>query len=123
MVDKSAPLGPDIRERVRAYVANAGQLRQTATSISGKIRAHNLGSVADALDELVAEGLLEKEERPEREPIYSKGLESWYAAALTADQPSPPPRPPGPRPPAAPPQRPPRGPAPPGRGRPPQRGR
>ncbi len=54
MADRSAPLGPDIRERVRTYVANAGQLRQTATSISGKVRAHNLGSVAEALEELVA---------------------------------------------------------------------
>jgi hypothetical protein len=112
MVDKSAPLGPDIRERVRAYVANAGQLRQTATSISGKVRAHNLGSVTDALEELVAEGQLEKEERPEREPVYSKGLGAWFAAAQAADQP-PPARGPAPRPS--------RGAPPPGRGRPPHR--
>jgi len=111
MADRSAPLGPDIRERVRTYVANAGQLRQTATSISGKVRAHNLGSVAEALEELVAEGQLQKEERPDREPIYSKGLGAWFEAGRAADQP--------PRDPA---QRPPRGGAPPGRGRPPQRG-
>ena len=113
MADKSAPLGPDTRERVRAYVTNAGQLRQTATSISGKVRAHNLGSVTDALDELVAEGELEKEERPDREPVYSKGLAAWFEAARAVDQP-PPPRDPS--------QRPPRGPMPPGRGRPPYRG-
>ena len=111
MARGSAPVGPDIRERVRAYVASATQLRQTAVSIASKVRAHNVGSVVEALEELVTEGQLRKEARPDREPIYSKGLGSWYAAARAADQP------PGPdRNPPRPPQGPPR----PGRGRPPR---
>ena len=114
MAPSTTPLGPDIRERVRAYVANAGQLRQTATSIAGRVRAHSVGSVTDALEELVTEGELQKEERPEREPIYSKGLAAWFAAGRAADLPSPPPSAP---------DLPPRGPSPPpGRGHPPQRG-
>ena len=84
----SAPLGPDIRERVRAYVANARQLRHTATSMAGRVHAHNVASVATALDELVDEGALEKETRGEREPVYLKGLAGWMEAARANDRPA-----------------------------------
>lgn len=82
-----APLGPTIRERVRAYVSNARQLRHTATSLASRIHAHNVASVSEALDELVDEEALQKELRDEREPVYHKGLNAWMEAPRGGERP------------------------------------
>jgi hypothetical protein len=82
--------GLSIRERVRAYVASARHIRHTATSMASRIHAHNVASVAEALDELVREGALQKEARGDREPVYLKGLSAW----MTGTRASPLPRPP-----------------------------
>ncbi|HLI27065.1 MAG TPA: hypothetical protein VKZ60_08350 [Chloroflexota bacterium] len=49
-----------------------------------------MASVAEALDELVREGALQKEARGDREPVYLKGLSAW----MTGTRASPLPRPP-----------------------------
>lgn len=93
MSGNSAPLGPTIRERVRAYVANTRTMRHTATSMAGRVHAHNVASVTEALDELVQEGELQKELRGEREPVYLKGLGAWIDGGRPPHGPPGPPRP------------------------------
>ncbi|MBX5490868.1 MAG: hypothetical protein IRZ14_06895 [Chloroflexi bacterium] len=77
MAGNAASGGLSIRERVRAYVAEARHIRHTATSLASRIRAHNVASVTEALEELVREGALQKEARGDREPVYLKGLSTW----------------------------------------------
>lgn len=87
MAGNAASGGLSIRERVRAYVAGARHIRHTATSMANRLHAHNVASVAEALDELVREGALQKETRGDREPVYLKGLNAWVAGTRASELP------------------------------------